>query len=140
MFTRLGLGYNYGYNVYDRRFNDVALGYRGVVGINAPLVGLGGIRGLNVAFSRIPLFPGYPAAVPLVSSVPYSYGVIAPTAVIRDVRDSAYNVQAAGLGYNYGYNVYDRRFNDYALGYRGVLGFNRPLVRVDGFHGFRKLF
>ncbi|GIY66980.1 hypothetical protein CEXT_413551 [Caerostris extrusa] len=32
---------------HDRRFNDFALGYRGVVGLNAPLVGLGGIQGFR---------------------------------------------------------------------------------------------
>ncbi|GIY60726.1 hypothetical protein CDAR_503201 [Caerostris darwini] len=93
-----------------------------------------------IGLAQASFSPGYHAALPLVSSVPYSYGAVAPTAVVRDVRGSAYNVQAAGLGYNYGYNVYDSRFNDVALGYRGVVGSNAPLVRFDGFHGFRKLF
>ncbi|GIX74626.1 hypothetical protein CDAR_365981 [Caerostris darwini] len=77
-----------------------------------------------------------PARVPLVSNVPYSF---APISAVRDVRDSASNVYSAGLGYNYGYNVYDRRFNDVALGYRGVVGLlNAPLVGVGGIHGLRK--
>ncbi|GIX74634.1 hypothetical protein CDAR_366021 [Caerostris darwini] len=76
-----------------------------------------------------------PARVPLVSHVPYPYGFVAPAAALRDVRGSASNVYSAGLGYNYGYNVYDRRFNDVAL---GVVGFNAPLVRFGGIHGLRK--
>ncbi|GIY66981.1 hypothetical protein CEXT_413561 [Caerostris extrusa] len=76
-----------------------------------------------------------PARVPLVSNVPYPYGVVAPAAVVRDVRGSASNVFSAGLGYNYGYNVYDNRFNDVALGYRGVVGLNEPLVGIGGIRG-----
>ncbi|GIX74624.1 hypothetical protein CDAR_365961 [Caerostris darwini] len=79
-----------------------------------------------------------PARVPLVSNVPYPYGVVAPAPIVRDVRGSAANVYSGGLGYNYGYNVYDNRFNDYALGYRGVLGLNAPLIRFGGIQGFRK--
>ncbi|GIY13726.1 hypothetical protein CEXT_773241, partial [Caerostris extrusa] len=76
-----------------------------------------------------------PVPVPLVSNVPYPYGVVAPAAA---VRAAASNIYSAGLGYNYGYNVYDRRFNDVALGYRGVVGFNAPLVGLGGIYGLRK--
>ncbi|GIX74625.1 hypothetical protein CDAR_365971 [Caerostris darwini] len=79
-----------------------------------------------------------PAPVPRVSNVPYSYGIVAPISEVRDVRGSAANVYSAGLGYNYGYNVYERRFNDVALGYRGVVGFNAPLVGFGGIYGLRK--
>ncbi|GIX66598.1 hypothetical protein CEXT_526671 [Caerostris extrusa] len=81
-----------------------------------------------------------PARVPLVSNVPYPYGVVAPAAVVRDVRGSASNVYSAGLGYNYGYNVYDNRFNDVALGYRGVVGLNAPLVGIGGIRGLNAPF
>ncbi|GIX66600.1 hypothetical protein CEXT_526681 [Caerostris extrusa] len=76
-----------------------------------------------------------PARVPLVSNVPYPYGFVAPSSVVRDIRGSAANGYSAGLGYNYGYNVYDRRFNDVALGYRGVVGLNAPLVGIGGIRG-----
>ncbi|GIX74669.1 hypothetical protein CDAR_366201 [Caerostris darwini] len=92
---------------------------------------------LCIALTQASFVPNYPVSVPLVTKV------VAPTAVVRDVRDSAYNVQAAGLGYNYGYNVYDNRFNDYALGYRGVLGYNglydgygyRGVLGYNGLYG-----
>ncbi|GIY93595.1 hypothetical protein CEXT_330341 [Caerostris extrusa] len=92
----------------------------------------------SIAVAQASFYPTYPAAVPVVVNAPYSYGVVAPASVVRDVRGSAANVYSAGLGYNYGYNVYDNRFNDVALGYRGVVGFNAPLVGLGGIHGFRK--
>ncbi|GIX74621.1 hypothetical protein CDAR_365941 [Caerostris darwini] len=67
-----------------------------------------------------------PARVHWSPTSPYPYGIVAPISPVRDVRGSAANVYSAGLGYTYGYNVYDRRFNDFALGYRGVVGFNAP--------------
>ncbi|GIX74660.1 hypothetical protein CDAR_366161 [Caerostris darwini] len=73
---------------------------------------------LCIALTQASFVPNYPVSVPLVTKV------VAPAAVVRDVRGSAANVYSAGLGYNYGYNVYDNRFNDYALGYRGILGYN----------------
>ncbi|GIX74623.1 hypothetical protein CDAR_365951 [Caerostris darwini] len=76
-----------------------------------------------------------PARVPLVSNVPYSYGLDGPAVVARDVGGSASNVYSAGLGYNYGYNVYDNRFNDVTLGYRGVVGLNAPLEGLGGIRG-----
>ncbi|GIY60727.1 hypothetical protein CDAR_503211 [Caerostris darwini] len=79
-----------------------------------------------------------PARVPLVANVPYPYGFVSPAAAVRDVRGSAANIFSAGLGYNYGYNVYDRRFNDFTLGYRGVVGLNAPLVGLGGIYGLHK--
>ncbi|GIX74659.1 hypothetical protein CDAR_366151 [Caerostris darwini] len=73
---------------------------------------------LCIALTQASFVPNYPVSVPLVTKV------VAPAAVVRDVRGSAANVYSAGLGYNYGYNVYDNRFNDYTLGYRGILGYN----------------
>ncbi|GIX74658.1 hypothetical protein CDAR_366141 [Caerostris darwini] len=89
----------------------------------------------SIAVAQASFYPTYPAPVPLVSNVPLPYGVVAPAPVVRDVRGSAANVYSAGLGYNYGYNVYDRRFNDFALGYRGVVGLNAPLVGLGGIRG-----
>ncbi|GIX66594.1 hypothetical protein CEXT_526651 [Caerostris extrusa] len=66
---------------------------------------------------------------------PYPYDIVAQAAVVRDVRGSVSNVYSAGLGYNYGYNVYDRRFNDVALGYGGVVGLNAPVVGLGGIRG-----
>ncbi|GIX66603.1 hypothetical protein CEXT_526691 [Caerostris extrusa] len=83
-----------------------------------------------IAVSQAWLEHDLPARVPLLSNVPYPYGVVAPISAVRDVRDSASNVYSAGLAYNYGYNAYDRRFNDVAFGYRGVVGLNAPFCRI----------
>ncbi|GIY93618.1 hypothetical protein CEXT_330471 [Caerostris extrusa] len=58
-----------------------------------------------IAVAQAWLEHNLPARVPLVSNVPYTYGVVAPADAVRDVRGSASNVYSAGLGYNYGYNV-----------------------------------
>ncbi|GIX74629.1 hypothetical protein CDAR_366001 [Caerostris darwini] len=91
-----------------------------------------------IAVSQAWLEHDLPARVPLLSNAPYPDGFVAPAPVVRDVRGSEFNVYSAGLGYNYGYNVYDRRFNDFALGYRGVVGLNAPLVGLGGIYGLRK--
>ncbi|GIY66979.1 hypothetical protein CEXT_413541 [Caerostris extrusa] len=96
--------------------------------------------GMCLCGSSMKLEHDLPPRVPLVSNVPYPYGIVAPAAVVRDVRGSASNVYSAGLGYNYGYNVYDRRFNDVALGYGGVVGFNAPLVGLGGIRGLNAPF
>ncbi|GIY60729.1 hypothetical protein CDAR_503231 [Caerostris darwini] len=88
-----------------------------------------------IAVSQAWLEHDLPARIPLVSNVPYPYGVVAPAPIVRDVRDSTASVYSAGLGYNYGYNVYDRRFNDVALGYRGAVGLNAPLVGFGAIRG-----
>ncbi|GIY93588.1 hypothetical protein CEXT_330301 [Caerostris extrusa] len=53
---------------------------------------------LCIALTQASFVPNYPVSVPLVTKV------VAPAAVVRDVRGSAANVYSAGLGYNYGYN------------------------------------
>ncbi|GIX74656.1 hypothetical protein CDAR_366131 [Caerostris darwini] len=81
-----------------------------------------------VALAQASLLPSYPAAVPvvsnlpLVSNVPYPYGVVSP---------------GLGFGFNNGLGIHDQRFNDFPFGYRGVLGFNGLL---GGFNtlGLRK--
>ncbi|GIY93592.1 hypothetical protein CEXT_330321 [Caerostris extrusa] len=49
MFTQQDLATTTGYNVYDNRFNDYALGYRGVLGYNGLYDGYGyrGALGYN---------------------------------------------------------------------------------------------
>ncbi|GIX66596.1 hypothetical protein CEXT_526661 [Caerostris extrusa] len=93
---------------------------------------------LGIAVAHAWLEHDLPARVPLVANVPYPYGIVAPAPAVRGVTGSASNAYSAGLGYNYGYNVYDRRFNDVVLGYRGVVGLNAPLVGFRGIQGFRK--
>ncbi|GIX74615.1 hypothetical protein CDAR_365911 [Caerostris darwini] len=97
-----------------------------------------------IALTQASFYPSYPVSAPLVSNIPYSYGVVAPEVLYRNGRNSGYNsyVNVAGLGYNYGYNVRDNRFNDYAVGYDGygypgVLGYNGG--RYGGiYYGLRK--
>ncbi|GIX74650.1 hypothetical protein CDAR_366111 [Caerostris darwini] len=81
-----------------------------------------------VAVAQASFSPSYPAAVPvvsnlpLVSNVPYPYGVVAP---------------GLGFGFNNGFGIYDQRFNAFPLGYRGVLGYNGLLGGFNAL-GLRK--
>ncbi|GIY10528.1 hypothetical protein CEXT_647231 [Caerostris extrusa] len=110
------------------------------------------------ALSQASFLPNYPVAaplvsnLPLVSNVPYPYGVVAP------------GLYPAGLGFNNGLGIYDRRFNAFPLGYGvrsafsneysvydhrfnvypsfgygGVLGYNGLLGGYNGlYYGLRK--
>ncbi|GIX74647.1 hypothetical protein CDAR_366081 [Caerostris darwini] len=83
-----------------------------------------------VAVAQASFVPSYPVATPLVSNLPlvsnvgYPYGVVAP---------------GLGFGFNNGFGIYDRRFNAFPLGYRGVLGYNGLLGGFNGlYYGLRK--
>ncbi|GIX74649.1 hypothetical protein CDAR_366101 [Caerostris darwini] len=83
-----------------------------------------------VALAQASILPSYPAAVPvvpnlpLVSNVPYPYGVVSPA--VLPLRS----------GFNNGFGVYDQRFNAFPLGYGGVLGYNG--LFNGAYYGLRK--